>query len=55
MPRLISIELGRIFVLSQVHSKRNFVFGELAPTPNQVVVLGRITDEVDVGIGWRIH
>ena len=55
MPWFISIELGRIFILSQIHSERNFIFGQLATTPDQVIVIRRITDEVNVGVCRCVH
>ena len=55
MPWLIGIELSRILILSQVHSERNFVFGQFATTSDQVVILGRVSDEVDVGVRRCVH
>ena len=55
VPRFAGIELGRIFILSQVHSERNFVFGQFATMPDQMVIIRRITNEVDVGVGRCIH
>ena len=55
VPWFIGIELSRILILSQVHSERNFVFGQFATTSDQVVILGRVSDEVDVGIRWCVH
>ena len=55
VPWFASIELGRIFILSQVHSERNFVFGQFATMPDQMIIIRRITNEVDVGVGWCVH
>ena len=55
MPRFISIELGRIFILSQIHSERNFIFGQFATTPDQMIVVRGVTDEVNVGVSRGVH
>lgn len=53
-PWLISIELGRILVRTQVHTEGELVLCELSSL-NQVMEVIRVANVIDVDISWSMH
>ena len=53
-PGLLCIEVCCVFVRAEVHAEGQFILRQF-PTFDQVVVIVRIANEVDIKVGRRSH